>query len=141
MVVMDHSLGVRRAIIARLRADSALQALVGQRVYEAVPDAAKMTMPYIRYGVPIVAQFEGVQVDGSDIDVSLHVLDEGPDADRTYQIASELSREGLLAESDFVIAGGDLYYITWTGTIFLADDSAKRRHHAVVTFNVVTGQT
>lgn len=44
----DPDLDLQKAVIAKLRADSAVAALVGAKIYDAVPDSR--SYPYISYG-------------------------------------------------------------------------------------------
>jgi hypothetical protein len=67
----DGALPLQKALVARLKADAAVSAIVGGRVYDVVP--ANATLPYLSFGpfqqVPVRAdQYRGyvtsVQIDG-----------------------------------------------------------------------------
>lgn len=132
----DHSLPVREAVIQALRADAGIQAIVGQRVYESVPD--DILMPYIRYGVPIIRPFEATGIGGIDMDATIHAFDNSADTDRVMRLMEAI--RACLQEQELTLAGGAVHYwTTWTGSALLEDGTGKTSRHGIVSFNVTTG--
>jgi hypothetical protein len=65
----DSSLPLQKAIIDTLKADSAVAAIVGARVYDMVPAGAPK--PYVSFGPEQVLPDKGDEYDGADIFVQL----------------------------------------------------------------------
>lgn len=132
----DHSLPIRQAVIQLLRASAAIQALVAQRVYDAVPD----TVParYIRYGVPIIEPWEADEVAGVSLNATIHCFDDSEDTDTVHAMMEAV--RNTLQDQPLTIAGGGVhYYSTWTGSSLLDDGSGKNSRHGIVLFTIVTG--
>lgn len=129
----DLSLPLRQAVIAALRASTAIHALVADRIYDAVP--AEPTRPYLRYGVPIIVPYEATGIVGSDVDITVHVFDVGPKNDRAYQIAKTV--KDALDEASLTITGGYTLSLMWTGSQALGDEEGSAFVHHLVQFNVI----
>lgn len=65
----DDTLAVQAAVVARLRADAAVAALVGARVYDEPPGAT--TFPYLSIGPVLGQPFEAIGVDGWECSVTV----------------------------------------------------------------------
>lgn len=115
-------LGLRRAIILHLRADSAVTATgVGSRIYgERTP--ANLTWPFARYGVSDA-------VPGHEIDAPIHIFSKDPFTDDVNAIAEAVanSLDGKVLTMD-----GSKAYLTWTGTRVQASEPDE--WHAIVSF-------
>jgi len=131
MPVHDQSLALRRAIIAHIRADPSIATAVAARVYDTVPDR-NVFRPYIRYGEPIIAPFEAVEVDGNETEITLHAYTDGPGTDTAYQIMAAL----VAALNDQEISSdADILWCLWIGSTIVPDD-ASQFVHGVVRFKV-----
>lgn len=131
----DLSLQLRRAIIAHLRADEALHALVADRVYEAVPPVDAVARPYVRYGVPICAPFDAVSIIGNETEIVLHVFDDGPGTDGVYSIMAAIV--AAVDDADIAATDAALPIISWVGSTLAPDEDAQSFSHGVVRFKVV----
>ncbi|MEO1602255.1 MAG: DUF3168 domain-containing protein [Pseudomonadota bacterium] len=72
MAATDSSLEVQKAVVAAVRADGNLSAIIGTRIYDRVPDAAQF--PYVQYmeatGLPAVETQDG---EGFELGVTLSI--------------------------------------------------------------------
>lgn len=64
------SLEIQKAIVAAVVADGALGALIGDRIYDRVPDSA--VPPYVNFGVTFADVYDGQEFDGTEVMVMLH---------------------------------------------------------------------
>jgi len=64
MTFVDASLPLQKAILAALKADATLQALVGGKIYDTVPPSAEM--PYVSFGTFDVQTEDADEYEGSD---------------------------------------------------------------------------
>lgn len=67
----DSSIYARRAGLTLLKGDAELAAIVGDRVYPP-QRPSEPQWPFVGWGVPIIAPFEAVCLDGNDIDLAVH---------------------------------------------------------------------
>lgn len=119
-------LGLRKAVVAHLRGDSAVAATsVGTRIYgERAP--APPTWPFARYGASDAEP-------GHEITAPLHIFSKDPFTDDVNAIA-----EAVAASLDgraLTLAGGRKAYLTWAGTRVVASDADE--WHAIVSFSAV----
>lgn len=133
----DHSLPLRRAVVAHLRSVSAVTDLVtATRIYgRRVPD--NPTWPFIRYGVPDTRPYEATGQGGSDSAITVHAFARGPDesdcAELAAVIVEALSADQLPLENDLGLVSLD-----WQRTQILEDGDESADYHAVIEFSVIT---
>ena len=126
----DLSHPIRRAIIAHLRADANLTALVpAEKIFAEF--ALSDDMPFIRMGYTDALPFEASCWSGSENTFTIHAFAKGPSTDGVGQIAKRI----VESMANFSPASLDGAWQEWTGTIVLPDEVPERLH-AVVTFSV-----
>jgi len=79
----DPSLELQKAIVARLKADAAVNAIIAGRIYDAVPDGA--LKPYVSFGAFQMLPEHGDCLDGGEAFVTLDAWAVGP---QTVQVKS-----------------------------------------------------
>jgi hypothetical protein len=132
----DHSLALRQAVIAALRTNAPLAALVGQAVYERVPNP--VTWPYLRYGVDILSPYEATGTSGGDLALTIHVFAKGPASDQARQIVRAV--HVALDGARLALFSGFLIDIAFTGSQLLEDQSEPNAYHGIVQFDARTGE-
>lgn len=131
----DHSLALRRGIVAALKGSAEIAAIVGARVYDEAP--AKPTWPFIRYGFPIETRVDADGWEGSSFALSVHVFAKGPGTDSTSGLAALVRK--ALHEKDFLIdSSGGIALLQYSQTTTLRDTDEAGAYHAVVQFDAVT---
>lgn len=141
---LDNAPLARRAGLTLLRADSALTALVGDRVYpEQRP--AKVVWPFLAWGVMIETPFEAACMTGSQIDFAIHAYAETTGTGGSTVAGEKRAREiANLAVSILVDAGEiDLadhdadypakLHFTWAQTQAIQDRTEADAWHAFAT--------
>lgn len=78
MSVADPSLALQKALVARLKADADVAALVNGRIYDSVP--ANATKPYLSFGPFQVLPERGDCLDGAEVVITLDGWAAGPDS-------------------------------------------------------------
>lgn len=133
----DHDLALRRAIVARLKADPAVAAIVGVRVYEEV--VPNPTWPFIRYGLPIV---EPIKVDGwhmASHALTIHAFAEGPGTDQVSALRRAIYN--ALDEAEVEIEGqGVVCSIAYSGHNTGRDTAEASNYHAAIEFEAATAE-
>lgn len=131
---VDFSLDVRKAVLAHLRLDAALTALVpsariyGEQATESVPE-----WPFIRLGYPIAAPWEATRMDGSENRVTVHAFASGPGTDAAAAIAKRVvARMSSFEPAFFQDVGRG-----WIGTTILPEGDEPEKLHAVIEFEVI----
>lgn len=137
-MAVTEDVALRQAIVARLKADAAIAAIVGDRIYEEPPSLP--VWPFIRYGVDIVIPFRGDGLIGQDMTVTIHGFVNGPG----NNVASDLARLIRLSidDRDFPLdSAGGLLLLQWEQSQILPADSANASaYHAVVEFKAVIAE-
>lgn len=129
--MIDLSLEIRRAIVAHLRADATVTALVpAARIYGEF--AVSDVFPFIRMGYPATAQFEATGWDGSEADFAIHVFADGPGTDAVLTIAKRV----VASMTNFAPASIDGAFADWLRTD-VVPDVVPEKLHAIVVFRVV----
>lgn len=130
----DLSLDVRRSIVAHLKNYAPLTMIVSAaRIYgEEAP--ANTEWPFIRYGLPLVGQFEATGWDGSEQEVTIHAFANGPGTDSISRAAKQV----VEAMKGWTPAGLGVAAGEWLGTTLLRDspEAEASKYHAVIRFNV-----
>lgn len=133
-----EDVALRQAIITRLKGDTGIAAIVGDRIYEEPP--ANPVWPFIRYGVDISIAFRGDGIRGEDKTVTIHAFVNGPG----QNVASSLARLIRLSldEVDFELdSAGGVLLLQWEQAQILTADSANASaYHAVVEFRAVIAE-
>ncbi len=129
-------LTVRQAIVARLRADAALTALVSAvRICgEEVP--ANLVWPFIRYGMPSETRYEQSCGEGADQSIDLHVFARGPGMDACTAICAAV-RDALAGDVLAVDPLG-LIAIDYIGGRVLVDGGEAGAYHGVLQYEITT---
>lgn len=134
---IDFSLDVRKAVVAHLRADPQLTALVpSARVYGEQPAEAVPDWPFIRYGYPIATPWEATCYDGSENRVTIHAFASGPGTDAVATIAKRV----VAAMSSFEPALFQDFGRGWIGTTILPDGEEPEKLHAVIEFEIIAAE-
>lgn len=90
MMATDHSLILRRGIIAYLKANVGLVALVpASHIYGEQPPA-KPTWPFIRFGLANVTMGRFNCYSGGDHGFAIHAFSMGPGTDEIYRIRAAI---------------------------------------------------
>jgi hypothetical protein len=131
----DYSLEVRRSIVTHLKAFAPLTGLVSVASIYPEETPAEPRWPFIRYGVPLVGQFEATGWDGSEQEVTLHAFANGPGMDLASRIAKQVTEA---MKSWTPPAGTGIAAAEWVDTQFLRDGPPEEasKYHAVIRFNV-----
>ncbi len=126
---------LQTAIVARLKADTALQALIGNpiRLHQDVPDVP--TFPYVTIGdgqnVPDQVQF----MDSSEVFVDLHVWSRAAGFAEAKRIAATI--EASLNDADLSLTSNRCVEIERAGNRSLRDPDGVTKH-VVVTLQAWT---
>jgi hypothetical protein len=118
---------IQETLRAALAADSAVTALVGDRIFPGqVPDD-EATTPWLYYAVPDTTPIDSLDDDQLDAqsEVEFHAL-----AD-TYATAKALIDAVFAALDGYV--GGQIWRVLWTGT---SEDSTEEGYHHAAKFTV-----
>ena len=134
----DHSLALRSAVIARLKADAGVGAIVGGRVYDEVVKG--VDWPFIRYGL---GSDEAVKADGWHVRshaVTIHAFAEGPGRDNVSALMRAIYN--ALNDSELPLEGqGVLAMLEFTGENLLHDTPQNADYHGIMEFEAVTVET
>jgi len=116
-------LGLRRAIVTHLRADSTVTTTaVDSRIYgERAP--AEPQWPFVRYGVSDAA--------GDLVSVPLHVFSKDDFTDDVNAIAEAIGNS--LDERVLTVSEGVKAYLAWQGVQVMGDAEEQSAWHAIVT--------
>jgi hypothetical protein len=89
MSYADPSLQLQKAIVARLKTDAAVTAIVNGRIYDAVPPGA--VKPYVSFGPFQLLPEHGDCLDGGEAIVTLDGWAAGPDTVQIKQLGAALA--------------------------------------------------
>lgn len=127
----DLSLELRRAVVAHLRADAALIALVpAAKIFGEF--ATTEDRPFIRMGDPIVTGWEASCWDGSESDFTIHAFAEGPGRAAIQTIGKRI----VAAMEGFTPATVGMPDHEWVSTDYLPD-VVPEVIHAIVRYRIV----
>lgn len=123
----DPSLPLQAAIVARLKNDSAVQAVVGQRIYDEVP--ANPTFPYISLGDNQVLPDDADCIDGTEIFWQL----DGWARDQHYPTCKQISQAVVAALHNLplTITGYSNVICELNTVNYLHDPDGITRHVAI----------
>lgn len=126
--MIDSALELQVAIVGALKADAALTAIVGTRVYDAVPPNA--TYPYVSLGQPQVLPDKADCVDGSIVVYTIHGW--SSDLGRSVQIKHIGARiGGVLDQNEITLTGHRVVIAQHEQTNYLDDPDGITKHVAV----------
>jgi hypothetical protein len=134
----DSTLSVRRAILTRLKADSATTTLVpADRIYPQQPPALP-DFPFIRYGSPTAVPIRGACMDGAEVTVALHGFSKGRRSGDTLTVTAE-DDAGQIGAAMAAALDGQIVDVDegrlrlrWTGSQLLPDPDEAGVCHVVV---------
>jgi hypothetical protein len=90
MSYVDPSLELQKAIVAALKADAAVTAIINGRIYDAVPGGA--TKPYVSFGPFQLLPEHGDCLYGGEAFVTLDAWAAGPDTVQVKQLGTAIAR-------------------------------------------------
>ena len=90
MSYADPSLELQKAIVAALKADAAVTAIINGRIYDAVPGGA--AKPYVSFGPFQLLPEHGDCLDGGEAFVTLDAWAAGPDTVQVKQLGTAIAR-------------------------------------------------
>lgn len=132
---IDHSLAVREAVVAHLKANAALILLVSANSIhgEQPPAGEKLKWPFIRYGLPISGPWAATGWRGSTHRVTLHAFSHGPFTDAINKISAAV----VNAMQGLVLPTLDLVDLQWVGTQVVRDTDEANAYHAICEFDLI----
>lgn len=123
---MDPVLDLQGAIIARLRSDAGVAALVGQKIYDVPPESA--TEPYISIGPSSYQEEYTDCIVGGEVFIQLDAWSTQPSQNEVRKMAHAV-RQAMRAE--FTLMTNALVSLEHWRTDYLVDGSSK---HASIRF-------
>jgi len=133
MAYSDPSLPLQKAIVATLKADAAVMALVAGRIYDGVP--ANAVMPYVSLGTFQLLPDGGDCLDGGEAIIQLDGWAIGPASVEVKRLGAAIAHALDKAALNLALDGQHLVEIVATETQYLRDPDGITAH-AVVTFHV-----
>jgi hypothetical protein len=145
--MIPHDTAVKAAVLAALRADATVTAIVPvERIVDYVTDS--MTWPFIRVGTAVVEPYEATGVVGGDVTFTVHGFARGfsgaPNA--TVKTKGPTDCETLaraivlcLDEAELTLDDGYLLSMSCQSSQVIPDIQ-KDSYHAVVEFDALTGE-
>jgi len=95
-VIADSSLPLQKAIVARLKADATVSAMINGRIYDAVPVSA--AKPYVSFGAFQVLPEEADCSEGVSVVIQLDGWAAGPDTVEVKRLGAAIARSLRWAE-------------------------------------------
>ncbi len=130
----DATLAFRASQIALIRSDAPMVSLIGQRVYDAIPQ--EEVFPYVRVGDDLVLDFGAKLSPGQEFDFSFHIFDRSsPDRGqfRVNQISARLY--DLYHEQPIAVSGFNPYLSRFRQSRVASDDGMT--WHGISTFRLL----
>lgn len=128
----DPTLALQAALVAALKADAGVSALVGARVHDRAPEG--VTFPYLSLGPVRAEPFDAQATDGREIVWQLDVWSDGPGKVEALHIMAAVAarlHEGALTVTGFAFVMGVLL-----SQRTLAEPDGERTH-GVMTFRFI----
>lgn len=130
----DATLPLRKAIIAALKADAGVTALVGTRIYDVAPTGP--VKPYITFGPVDVVTEVASEYEGSETSLQLDAWSAGPSSEESNRIGRAV--RGALHEKELILSDNQrLVSLTVESVRYLRDNDGIAQH-AVVTMQALT---
>jgi hypothetical protein len=127
------SLELQKAIVARLRADAGVTALVGQRVYDQVPTSPQF--PYVSLGPDQIALSRADCYDGSEINLQVDAWSRAVGFPEVKRIGDAV--RAALQDAPLSLTGYRLLDITFVEARTFRDPDGLTSH-AAMTFRALT---
>jgi hypothetical protein len=127
----DPSLSLQKAIVATLKADATVSAIVGGRIYDGVP--ADAPLPYVSIGLFQMLPDSGECLDGGEAIIQLEGWALGPATVQAKQLGAAIAY--ALDQAELSLEGQHFVSIAATELQYLRDPDGITAH-AVVTFQV-----
>lgn len=124
----DPSLPMQAAIVTRLKAFSSLSAIVGQKIYDAVPTNA--VKPYINLDQPQVLPDKASCLDGSEISYPIHGWSKGPASVEIKQMGAAVV--AALDEHELVVSGHRVVVFELEQLQYLDDPDGITKHFVAI---------
>jgi hypothetical protein len=124
---------LQKAVFAALVADSAVGALIGDRIYDAPPRAA--TFPYVSLGDARVADWSTATEAGAEHRVTLHVWSRERGKKQAYALMDAV--QAALHDADLALDGNTLANLRFEFAD-IARDPDGITHHGAMRFRAVT---
>ena len=134
MSYADPSLQLQKAIVAWLKADSSVNAIIAGRIYDAVPGGA--TKPYLSFGPFQLLPEHGSCLDGGEAILTLDGWAAGPDTVAVKQLGTAVAKSLDLAAL-VLDAPPRLVELSIEQTQYLRDPDGITAH-AVITVHAIT---
>lgn len=132
---IDHSLPLRRAVVAALAADPAVAAIVEARVYgPAVPSNPKW--PYVRCGLVIAAPWEATKLNGMQATFAVSGFAKSADESAAAILGAAIQK--ALDGNDLDMDGSHCVSLDWTQSQVVRDTAEADAYHAIVQFEATT---
>jgi Protein of unknown function (DUF3168) len=133
----DPSLQLQKAIVAKLKADPGVTAIIAGRVYDAIPNAA--VKPYVSFGLFQLLPEHGDCLNGGEAIVTLDGWAAGPDTVQIKQLGTAVAK--ALDEAELALdAPQRLVEMTIEQTQYMRDPDGITAH-AVITVHTWTEPT
>ena len=120
-------LELQGAIVARLKANAAVSALIGQRVYDAVPD--NPAFPYVSFGPADELSDDVDCVDGFEITMQIDCWSRAVGFPEVKRISDTV--RAALVKTDLTIADNALVYFEHRITRVFRDPDGLTSHAAI----------
>lgn len=130
----DPSLELQAAIVAALKASGALPAVVGGRVYDAVPTGA--AFPYVTLGDIQVLPDKSGCIDGAEVYPQIDVWSRAVGYPETKTIAKAILAK--LDDQPLTVAGFNTVVFEVQGVQYLRDPDGLTRHAAITFHGILT---
>ena len=134
MSYTDPSLQLQRALVAVLKADAGVNAIIAGRIYDAVPGGA--VKPYLSFGPFQMLPEHGSCLDGGEAFVTLDGWAAGPDTVQVKQLGAAVAKALDLAPI-VLDAPPRLVEMTVEQTQYMRDPDGITAH-AVITVHALT---
>lgn len=125
----DPSLDLQGAIVAALKADGAVTALVGQRIFDDVPAAQAGSFPRITYGSDQVLSDDADCVTGFEVFIQIDVWSRIVGQPEMKRIAGAV--RAALHNVELTLAEHSLIVLEHQQTRYLRDPDGLTKHAAV----------
>ena len=133
---VDLTLPLRQSIVVHLRADPAVVAIVGQRVFGERVASEDLVWPFIRYGFDTADQFVAQGIDGVSVDVTLHTFSKADSTDNVKALNAVVIES--LDDAQLVLDDGYAFDMTFVQVQTLPD--GPDGFHGVVRFTALIGK-
>lgn len=128
----DSSLQLRRAIVAHLKADPGLLAIVPQAQQHGERSPAKPTFPFTRYGVAETLPARAQCWDGVRVTFPIHAFSKTRFTDEVHGINAAIA--AALDGAVLALGDGGRAHVRWLNSRILPDPREADVFHGIVSF-------